>query len=424
MIKKITLDKKDFFNGFIIASSSLISPISFLILTPIFINYLGLEKYGVWILIFSLSNFLRISTFGIDTSITHFVAKNSSYKKKKIFINNNFLILFFLFGLAFFFLFFLIQISNHIPFFKNNDNYEIIKNSITFAIIFTFINIYQNNLYSIMNGLEKFNVSFFLTLISKIIILILQIFLLISGFQIKEILLFSSIILLFITILETFYINLYYINFFNFFFKKIDLKISKIIFDYTKYISISSVISILNSNVDKLFVTHILGLKNLVYYSISYSIFQLIHTLYGSFFKWMIPKISKFNKLNMKVFFNKLNLVIIILAILSLLIIKLISPLILSLWLDKNYNVILISYIDLFLIINFIFVLSIPINNFLISLELTKNLYYFNLINFILFAFFMIILGNIFDVYGIIIARLAMIFALIYGYKKIIKILK
>jgi len=263
-----------------------------------------------------------------------------------------------------------------------------------------------------------------LTLISKIIILILQIFLLISGFQIKEILLFSSIILLFITILETFYINLYYINFFNFFFKKIDLKISKIIFDYTKYISISSVISILNSNVDKLFVTHILGLKNLVYYSISYSIFQLIHTLYGSFFKWMIPKISKFNKLNMKVFFNKLNLVIIILAILSLLIIKLISPLILSLWLDKNYNVILISYIDLFLIINFIFVLSIPINNFLISLELTKNLYYFNLINFILFAFFMIILGNIFDVYGIIIARLAMIFALIYGYKKIIKILK
>jgi len=424
MIKKITLDKKDFFNGFIIASSSLISPISFLILTPIFINYLGLEKYGVWILIFSLSNFLRISTFGIDTSITHFVAKNSSYKKKKIFINNNFLILFFLFGLAFFFLFFLIQISNYIPFFKNNDNYEIIKNSITFAIIFTFINIYQNNLYSIMNGLEKFNVSFFLTLISKIIILILQIFLLISGFQIKEILLFSSIILLFITILETFYINLYYINFFNFFFKKIDLKISKIIFDYTKYISISSVISILNSNVDKLFVTHILGLKNLVYYSISYSIFQLIHTLYGSFFKWMIPKISKFNKLNMKVFFNKLNLVIIILAILSLLIIKLISPLILSLWLDKNYNVILISYIDLFLIINFIFVLSIPINNFLISLELTKNLYYFNLINFILFAFFMIILGNIFDVYGIIIARLAMIFALIYGYKKIIKILK
>jgi len=157
MTKKITLNKKDFFNGIIIALSSLLSPISFLVLTPIFINNLGLDQYGVWILIFSLSNFLRISTFGIETSTTHFVAKNSSYIKKKIFINNIFLIIFFLFVLAFFFLFFLIQMSNFIPFFKNYDNYEIIKNSIPFAITFTFINIYQNNLYSIINGLEKFN---------------------------------------------------------------------------------------------------------------------------------------------------------------------------------------------------------------------------------------------------------------------------
>ena len=423
MTKKITLNKKDFFNGIIIALSSLLSPISFLVLTPIFINNLGLDQYGVWILIFSLSNFVRISTFGIETSTTHFVAKNSSYIKKKIFINNIFLIIFFLFVLAFFFLFFLIQMSNFIPFFKNYDNYEIIKNSIPFAITFTFINIYQNNLYSIINGLEKFNVSFFMILISKFTILILQIFLLISGFQIKEILLFSTIILLFIAVLETFYINLYHINFFNFFFKKFDFNLIKIIFNYTKYLTISSVISIFNSNIDKLFVTYILGLKNLVYYSISYSIFQLIHTLYGSFFKWMIPKISKFNKLNMKVYFNKLNLTLIILATVGLLIIKLISPLLLSLWLDKNYNITLVNYIDLFLIINFIFILSIPINNLFISLELTKNLFYFNLINFISFAFFMIILGNMFEIYGIIIARLAIIFALIYGYNKINKII-
>ena len=423
MAKKITLDKKDFFNGVIIASTSLISPISFLVLTPIFINNLGFEQYGLWILIFSISNFVRVSTFGIDTSITHFVAKNSSYIKKKIFINNIFLILFFLFVLVSFFLFFLIELSNFIPFFKNYDNFEIIKNSITFAIIFTFLNIYQNNLNSIMDGLEKFNVSFFMILISRTIILISQIFLLISGFQIKEILLFSTIILLLISIVQTFYINLYYLNFFNSFFKKIDFSILKIIFNYTKYISISSFMSISNSNIDKLFVTHILGLKNLVYYSISYSIFQLIHTLYGSFFKWMIPKISKFNKLNMKVYFNKLNLTLIILATVGLLIIKLISPLLLSLWLDKNYNITLVNYIDLFLIINFIFILSIPINNLFISLELTKNLFYFNLINFISFAFFMIILGNMFEIYGIIIARLAIIFALIYGYKKINKII-
>ena len=92
-----TINYTDYKNTFFNILNFLASPIAMFFAIPIFIYYLGIEKFGIWILINSIINTIRFVDAGLGNSIIKFVSK---YKARNDFlninriINNSFLIFF------------------------------------------------------------------------------------------------------------------------------------------------------------------------------------------------------------------------------------------------------------------------------------------------------------------------------------------
>lgn len=423
-IKNSNFNKKNLFDAFFVFLSRTISPLSFLIFTPFFLSKLGADNFAIWILIFSIANFSRIGIAGSNSASIYFISKSNNKNLKKKYASNLIFyilsLIFLVFLLSSIFIFFI----SDVPFIKNDEQYKLVCELSIYAICFILINIYQENLYSILHGLSNFFIPTILIFVSKTIILAAQIVLLILGNNIKEILILSLIIIFFISVFETIFINYFFLNFLNQFIKYLNFKVIKKIYDYSKYLAIGSINNTIQLNIDKLFITFTAGIKYLTYYSISLSIFLFIHTIFSSFFLWTVPKISGSKNLNLKKFFIELNILILTLGTISLLIFKFMSPYSINLWLGDDFNILIIKYLNLFLIINFLYMFVIPINNYFNALGYTRENFIFSSINLFLFIFLMILLEHFFKIEGIIVSRFAIIFSIFYGIYKLLYILK
>ena len=52
------------------------------LITPILINYLGKEDYGLWSILISFSSFLAFSDFGLGAGLLNFILSNKNDKVK------------------------------------------------------------------------------------------------------------------------------------------------------------------------------------------------------------------------------------------------------------------------------------------------------------------------------------------------------
>ena len=422
-IKNSNFNKKNLFDAFFVFFSRLLQPLSFLILTPFFLKTLGVKIFAIWILIFSIASFSRIGTTGTYSAFVYFISKTDDYDlKKKYALNISAFSLIIIFSIFLLSSIFILLISD-ISLIKNNQDYKLAFELTLYAICFVLINIYQENTYSILNGLNNFFVPTILMFFSKSLILIAQIVFLLLGYNLKEILILSLIIIFLNSIFEIIFVNYFYLNFLNNFFKNFNFALLKNIYNYSKYLALGSFINTINVNIDKILVTFIFGLNNLTYYAISLSIFLFIHTAYISLLHWSKPKISGSKDLNLKKFFIQLNILLLILGTIGLSVFKFISPSLIHLWLGEDFNILIIKYLNLFLIINFINLFSIPIMNYFISLGFTKEVLTFDLLNLFFLIILMLFLGYFFKIDGLILARCAIIIPLFYGMYKLYFIL-
>lgn len=421
--KNNNFEKKNLFDAFIVFLSKTIGPLSFLIFTPIFLSTLGADNFAIWILIFSIANFSRIGMAGSYEASIYFISKSKNNNLRKKYASNLIFYILFIIFLLFLLSSILIFFISDIGFIKNNEQYKFVCELSIYGICFILINIYQENLYSILHGLNNFFIPTILIFISKTIILVAQILFLLSGYNLKEVLICSLIIIILLSIFETIFINYFFLNFLNNFTKHLNFTLIKKVYDYSKYLAIGSILNVIQLNIDKLFIAFTVGIKYLTYYSISLSIFLFIQTVYTSFFLWTVPKISGSKRLNLKKFFIDLNILILILGPVSLLIFKFISPYLINLWLGDDFNKLIVRYLNIFLMFNFFYMLAIPINNFFISLAYTRENFIFSFINSIFFIILMVLLGHFFKIEGVIVSRLAIIFAIFYGINKLFLIL-
>jgi O-antigen/teichoic acid export membrane protein len=49
---------------------------------PIALNYMGVEKYGVWVVILSIINYLNLANFGIPTAVTNLISQSNDQNEK------------------------------------------------------------------------------------------------------------------------------------------------------------------------------------------------------------------------------------------------------------------------------------------------------------------------------------------------------
>jgi len=404
----INLTKKDFKGGVLISISNFYDPLLLLIFTPLFIKYLTIEVYGLWVLIFSIANFAKLGSAGINSAVIKFLSDSNQKIYKEKFLINIFII-FFSYSLFLVFLLFLIKIFFN---FENYFFFSFLKDIEFFFILsvfFILLKSFEEILINVYISYEDYTTSTIIKLFFKTILFIFQVLCLIYYKDITILILISCIILILSSLAELFLLKKKYDFHFSKNVKKFyNFVLIKKIFYYSKGLIINNIISVINLNLDKLIISSFLGLKTLGLYNIAFLIYSFIHSFFNSFFFFIFPKMSRIKKKEelYKIFLSSVKNILII-GFFILIFIFFVAETFFQFWLGKKYDSIIIQYHQLFLIINFLTLHTIPIYYYFISFKDTTSQAKIAFINLIFSAPLMIILAYYYSITGIIISKIS-----------------
>ena len=419
----INIAKKDFKNGFLNFIANFYDPILLAILTPILINNLSLEIYGIWVLIFSIANFAKLGSAGMNSSIIKFLGSFNSKKKKEKYLIN-ILFLFISYSTVFIILISVILWIFNFDSLFNIDTIISFEYFFIIAIIFVIFKSFEECILAVYLSFEDYKSSTFLKIFSKTIIFIMQIYVIISYKDITVLLETSCITLFLIILFQVLILKKKYqiINFHNLN-NLINFGIIKKYFYYSKGLIISNLINIMNLNIDKYLLAYFLGLKTLGLYNIAFLIFSLIHSVFNSFFFYLFPKMNRIKDESVRFrTFIRAEINIILIGFLSLCFILVTSNFFLKIWLGNVYDPIIYDYHRIFLLINFLILPTIPIYYYLVTLDNTSIQAKMAFYTMILSTILMIILFNFFSVYGVIFSKASMIIVSVIAFIHISKI--
>ena len=403
----IKISKREFKNGLLVSFSNFYDPILLAVLTPIFIKNLSLEIYGFWVLIFSIANYAKLGSSGINNAVIKFLGSNKQKRnKEKLLINIIFIFLFYSLSLITILsvIALIFNFNNLISFdFEGNIEFFFIL-----CIVFIVLKSFEEILINVYISFEHYEISTFLKVFSKSVIFIMQVIIIIIYQDIITLIKISSITLLLLVLIQFFIIQKKY-NLINY--SKIrnlvQIDIIKKIFYYTKGLIVNNLIGVVNVSFDKFIVSYFLGLKILALYNIAFLVYSFIHSVFNSFFFYLFPKMSKMkNKLLIYKTFIRSEINIFILGLPLIFFIYLVSETFLKFWLGTSYDQKIYDYQRLFLIMNFLTLPTIPIYYYLVTLKHTwmqAKLAFYNLI---LGIPLLLILSYYFSVYGIILSKI------------------
>jgi O-antigen/teichoic acid export membrane protein len=266
-----------------------------LLVTPIFISKLGIEQYGLWMLINSLILSMSILNIGgVDTVIKYisqYRATNDIKSINEIFST--------VFVTQLMFAFIIVIVSFFLPayilkysIFNISINLEIIfEIALQFGILLFSLKLIEQVILAYFKGFERFDISAKLSIFSKFMMIVIQL-LTIYYIPTLDKVFENSFIYLFILLVG----EILFIKYQN---KKInfikDYKVKRIyeIFHFTKWSWIISIVATASSQVDRLIVATMANMVTLGYYSVALLVFNSIHSIIASSMTWIFPKVSK-----------------------------------------------------------------------------------------------------------------------------------
>jgi O-antigen/teichoic acid export membrane protein len=293
MYKKITNKK----NAIYSILDTLFLPLFMLIVTPIFIKYLGIEQYGMWTLINSLIVAMSILNIGgVDT-----VIKYISYYRGI----NNYISINEIFSTVFItqlvFAFVIVFISFYLPnilidgnLFNVDEDYKIIFiGALQFGILLFSIKLIEQIIFAYFKGFERFDISSKLSIFSKFMMILVQLVTVLNDGNIYDNFRNSFLFLSLLLVFEIIFIKVKNkeINFLT------NFKIIRIkeIFHFTKWSWVISIVGTASGQVDRLVVASLANMTLLGYYSLALLVFKNLHSILASSMAWVFPKISREN---------------------------------------------------------------------------------------------------------------------------------
>jgi O-antigen/teichoic acid export membrane protein len=266
------------------------------IATPYIFHKMGVDSFGIYVLITALISYLTIMDFGIGQSIIKFISEFHAvrqYDKINLLINNALTLLVFVgITVALLILFFNTSL---ISFFKipqilyANTYKAIIYASVVF--FFTFIII---GLSSVINGLQRFDISSKITLGTNITLLIATIVILYSGGTLPTIMLVNVFVLL-----GSLFIYLNRINKlipkYRFYFQ-LKKEILAPPLRYGGYLIISRLSYLALTQIDKLFIASIMGAAAVSYYAVPTRLLNALLLGIGTIGAVLTPRMSELTK--------------------------------------------------------------------------------------------------------------------------------
>lgn len=265
-----------------------------LAIVPIIIKFIGVEGYGVWIMIQTLLTYSSVADMGLSPAITKYTAEydghNDHNKIIEIF-NTLFVVYVFLCILLFFIVFAckglivdtLIRPVN-IP-----------KETVSFALMIAMLVFVCNMAFSVypsfLNGLQRMDVTNKIDSISSIIKFVASILLLYFGGGIKGLALAGGVSCIITIIMYVYNCKRIapYLTFNPFLF---NFKTLKEIWGFSMYGAMNNVVAMIHLQLDKLIINYFLGVNSLAFYDIAHRLVFFLWGLCGSFVVPIMPAIS------------------------------------------------------------------------------------------------------------------------------------
>jgi O-antigen/teichoic acid export membrane protein len=345
------------------------SPLFSLLLIPIFTHNLGMENYGLYVMVMAFVSFFGFTGLGMSTSITYYLAVNSESINPKYTAERlgSALGLTF-FGTVVFSCFFILahnlygsQIESYYPLLIAQQ--QLIYASLILIVITQLDMVVSASL----KGLQQFKISskveFVLRLLSFIIITLVTF----TQKNVIAIVLITLIMTLFSLIVR--FRTLNKIVDFHFSDIKINKPIATELFHFGKWMTLQSLAGASFGSIDKLVIGTVLGNKVLGIYNVLLSIAQLIHYIPANMLTFIMPKVAKNNEnLSISLLKKIFILTTIISSFFAVLIIILKKFIFLNFHVDSSYEILFYGLIFAYILLS----LNIPSYFIALGMNLIK----------------------------------------------------
>lgn len=265
-----------------------------LVLPPVTIKYIGIEGYGIWVLVQTIITYTSIMDIGLSPAITKYTAEyeaREDHLKTIRLFNTLFVIYVFLCCILFMAVFLCRGLI--IDFFIKPG--VIPKETITFVLVASVLVFCFNMVFTVyssfLNGLQRMDITNKIGSISSICSCTLSILLLYLGGGIKGLVIaggISSLIAAFMYIHNSNKVAPY-LTFNPLLFS---LKTVKEIWGFSSYGAMGNLVAIIHFQSDKLIISYFLGVNNLAFYDIAHRLVFFIWGLSGSLITPIMPAIS------------------------------------------------------------------------------------------------------------------------------------
>lgn len=268
-------------------------PLLMILATPIFINYLGISEYGLWMLVNNITLAFYFTNPGLAETNIKYIAKyraDGDMPSIQNMVRYNFSIALILFIISLLIGYVLslshfIQLFNH-PTITGNEDHVLLL-----ASVFSGLKFIELSILSVFKGFERFDISSRLGLASKVLIVIVNLIVVVSGGDLLDVFLWSILILIIMLCIQTF--RLYRFNRQLISFPSLTLLVrekTKITDRFWYWLQGS--ISLGGFLSDKLLVAALTDTITFGYYSIASMVAAQIHNVFLSFGGFAFPRVS------------------------------------------------------------------------------------------------------------------------------------
>lgn len=390
--------KKELLSSYFIILFNIITP---LILTPLLLNKLGPELYGLWILLSTILIYFRLSNFGLTTTFLKDISKTTD---QEVFIEyTNTIFYFFIFIIAITLLPFIVIYFNLSTFFKINESI-IGTSKIVFSLLFLIfsINLIGSIFDNIMFANKKLFIKNIIVILTSILTAIGTIILLIYDFSLEEIAILQLIMSL-INLFFYFYYSKQIIDF-KISFKYFNLKLLKEIIKPSVYYFIIGISVMISFYSDNIIISSFISVAAVSIYAIGYKVVNILEKIIFKIVDIMFPDISRLydekNYIELVNKHNKILFITVIIAFLGYGLLYFIGDLLIGLWVGKEY-VLEMTIFNFFLAFAFIHTWNHVSSVFVMAMGLHKEVSYVVVIEAILNIILSIILLKDYGLLGV-----------------------
>ncbi len=344
-------------------------PLLFFSSTPLFIDKLGEDEFGVWMLVNSIMITMQMFNLGLGTATFRNVALHqgkSSHTDVTETINTNFSLSIFIHIICIVIGIIISFAIKHYSLFNIESSFiQLASEGAILGGVIVGLKFYEQIICYFFKASERFDIAAMLNTGSRLAILFSSLFFVFSGYGLTVVFI-STICISFAGIVIGLLLIKRKVPGYTFAIRFNKKSISKEL-NFALWTWFQSLAIIITFQCDRFFVVTYLGLATITYYGLVATMFNHIHMGFNAIVPWLAPRVTKLKSQEMdtrELYFSARNLCV-SLSLTALFVFDFINPPIFSILLSPDKYVHTVEYIRLFTLFEIFFVYSIVPNYYL-----------------------------------------------------------